>query len=59
LKIFTFIPLNEIQQLMEKHRVKINYFKEIFIYLLFKTKPHEYAAQIQLAKQITLLVHGG
>ncbi|CAF4573954.1 unnamed protein product, partial [Rotaria socialis] len=42
LKIFTFLPLNEIQQLMEVHR----------------SKPHEYAAQIKLAKQITLLVHG-
>ncbi|CAF2578269.1 unnamed protein product [Rotaria sp. Silwood2] len=42
LKIFTFLSLNEIQQLMEIHR----------------TKPHEYAAQIKLAKQITLLVHG-
>ncbi|CAF0769329.1 unnamed protein product [Adineta ricciae] len=42
LKMFTFLPMNEIQQLMETHRAK----------------PHEYAAQIKLAKQITLLVHG-
>ena len=25
LKIFTFLPLNEIQQLMEVHRVRSNY----------------------------------
>ncbi|CAF1511166.1 unnamed protein product, partial [Didymodactylos carnosus] len=42
LKLFTFLPLLEIQQLMQSHR----------------NKPQEYAAQIKLAKQVTLLVHG-
>ena len=32
---------------------------KIFYFFQFKAKPHEYAAQIKLAKQITLLVHGG
>lgn len=31
----------------------------ILLIRYFEAKPHEYAAQIKLAKQITLLVHGG
>ncbi len=60
LKIFTFLPFNEIQQLMEAHRVKFNHsiYKEKSSFS-FQAKPHEYVAQIKLAKQITLLVHGG
>ena len=51
--------MNEIQQLMESHRVgEAPRSNHHFLILSLQAKPHEYAAQIKLAKQITLLVHG-
>ncbi len=47
---------------METHRVGLHILfqsKKKNFFFLFKAKPHEYIAQIKLAKQITLLVHGG
>jgi tyrosyl-tRNA synthetase len=42
LKIFTFLSLDEIEQIMKKHNVK----------------PELYAAQKKLAASLTMLVHG-
>lgn len=42
LKLFTFLPLNEIDDLMKRHRYE----------------PHEYLAQRTLAEQLTVLVSG-
>ncbi|XP_025082654.1 tyrosine--tRNA ligase, mitochondrial-like [Pomacea canaliculata] len=43
LKLFTFLPLEEISALMSKHM----------------EAPEKYSAQKKLAEQVTLLVHGG
>ena len=43
LKIFTFLSLDEIEQIMKKHNVK----------------PELYTAQKKLAASLTMLVHGG
>lgn len=43
LKLFTFMPLNEIDDLMREHRLK----------------PDKFRAQKALASELTLLVHGG
>lgn len=32
---------------------------EFYLFFFVKAKPHEYIAQIKLAKQITILIHGG
>ena len=43
LRLFTFLPLNEIDDLMQKHNAS----------------PEKFLAQKKLASELTLLVHGG
>ena len=52
--------MSEIQQTMAAHRVSCSpTVSTRNTNASLQVKPHEYAAQIKLAKQITLLIHGG
>lgn len=53
------MKFNSLWKHIESVRSQCVAFIKKSLFFLFKNKPHEYAAQIKLAKQITLLVHGG
>jgi tyrosyl-tRNA synthetase len=64
LNLFTFLPDDELIEIISKHKVSLEIFVPPLLYflkliVLFQLTPESRMAQKILAEQVTLLVHGG